>query len=135
MAHLNQIDVQAIYDDERRQLRITGTTDFSGPPQPDLVAIHFTIKQSEAPDDVSAYTKLPYRCLNISPWMARFGGDFEGGPATLSGLAVTFEPDTASLVTQVWSQTIQVTVGALDDEDTDMDRFYPRSAKAAAMVP
>ena len=136
MAHLSQIDPQAIYDGERLQLRIMGTTDLTGPPEPQMVAIHFTIKQTKADGrgETVAYAKRPYRCLGLPAWMARFAGDFEGGPATVSALAVHYRPDGGSLETLIWSQTLDILLDRLEAEDTDMDRFYPQSGKAAAMV-
>lgn len=137
MAHLSQIDPQAIFDDERRQLRITGTTDFKGPPQGRIVAIHFTVKQAAGGPraDTAAYVKLPYRCLGLPAWMARFSEqDFDSGQATVSAIAVSYRPDGGSLETLVWSQTIDILLDRLEAEATDMDRFYPRSGNAAAKV-
>lgn len=145
MAHLSQIDPHATYDGDRKQLRITGTTDLTGARQPEIVAIHFTIKQArpaqgQGPqDETVAYVKLPYRCLGKPDWMARFGGVFASGEATVSAIAVGYQPDGASLETLVWSQRIEVLLDSLEAEETDMDNLYPQAASpasdgAAAMI-
>jgi hypothetical protein len=133
MSHINQIDVRAVYDTERRELEITGTTAERTEEPTKLVGIYLGVMQAatEQSDATTAYAAVPKGCLGLEKWMARFEGSFGCGAATVSGVAIDFGDENAALETYAWAQTIAIEAGELDDLDLDRwpdDDAYAQTA-------